>query len=257
MTDERDHFLFSYFTSQNDSDGEQVRFARSRGTSPLYWEQIAAGEPFLRSTVGTRGVRDPFLVRAAGLPGEGAKFYLIATDMRVHGSDEATFWPEQQRHGSRNIVVWESADLVSWSNPRLVELAPPEAGNAWAPEATFDEHTGSYFVYWASKLYGVGSDRSEDEYNRMLCSTTKDFRVFTPAAVWLDPGRSVIDATVAQSGTDYFRFVKDERTLDSSTPAAKFITQERSSSLRSTEWELVAEGVGSALTLFRGAGPAG
>ena len=124
MTAARDHYLFAYFTSQNEPDGEQVRFARSRGTSPLFWEEIGGGAPVLRSTVGTQGVRDPFLVRAAGLAGERAAFYLIATDLRVHGNDTETFWREQQRVGSRSIVAWESADLVSWSPPRLIEVAP-------------------------------------------------------------------------------------------------------------------------------------
>ena len=66
----------------------------------------------------------------------------------------------------------------------------------------------------------------------MLGATTVDFRVFTPAQTWLDPGRSVIDATVVDHGDDFFRFVKDERTPDSSTPAARYITLERSSELR-------------------------
>jgi len=254
MTAERDHYLFAYFTSQNEADGEQVRFARSRGTSPLFWEPIAGGSPVLRSTVGTGGVRDPFLIRAAGLTGERASFYLIATDLRVHGNDTEAFWREQQRVGSRSIVASESADLVSWSPPRLIEVAPPEAGNAWAPEAVFDRRTMSYFVFWASTLYRPGSDRREAEHNRMLCATTVDFRLFAPAQTWLDPGRSVIDATVVGSGDDYYRFVKDERTADSSTPAARYITLEKSSELRSTSWTPVADGLG-APSLVHGEGP--
>ena len=254
MTAARDHYLFAYFTSQKEPDGEQVRFARSRGTSPLFWEPIASGAAVLRSTVGTRGVRDPFLIRAAGLPGERAAFYLIATDLRVHGNDTEAFWRDQQRVGSRSIVAWESADLVSWSLPRLIEVAPAEAGNAWAPEAVFDRRTQSYFVFWASTLYRTGSDRHEQEYNRMMCATTVDFRLFAPTRTWLDPGRSVIDATVVEWGDDYFRFVKDERTPDSSTPAARYITLERSSELRSTSWTPVADGLGGP-SLVHGEGP--
>jgi len=244
MTEARDHYLFAYFTSQNEPDGEQVRFGRSRGTDPLFWEPLADGTPFVRSDVGTTGARDPFLVRAAGLPGEQAAFYMIATDLRVAGHDDEGFWDEQQRHGSRSILVWESNDLVSWSPARLVEVAPSDAGNAWAPEAVFDELTQRYFVFWASALYPSGSDRGTLEYNRMLCASTADFREFTPAEVWLDAGRSVIDATVVRSGGEFFRFVKDERTPDSSTPASRYITLGRSLELRSTSWELVADGLG-------------
>lgn len=54
----------------------------------------------------------------------------VATDLRLHASLD---WDRHQRWGSRSIVVWESTDLVSWGQGRLVEVAPPEAGNTWAP----------------------------------------------------------------------------------------------------------------------------
>jgi hypothetical protein len=31
--------------------------------------------------------------------------------------------------------VWEAADLVRWSAPGLVPVAPETAGNVWAPDA--------------------------------------------------------------------------------------------------------------------------
>ncbi|NQX13062.1 glycoside hydrolase family 43 protein [Microbacteriaceae bacterium VKM Ac-2855] len=237
-------YLMSYFTSQSEADGEQVRLARSRGTDPLHWEQLNSGRPVLTWTGGRGGVRDPFLLRAAGLPGERSAFYLIGTDMKVHGHDTAEFWEQDQRHGSRGIVVWESTDLIAWSAPRLVEVAPESAGNTWAPEAVFDPETGEYLVFWASQLYASGEERGVS-YNRMLAAWTKDFRTFSEAFVWADPGHSVIDATVIRDGSWWYRFIKDERTPTSNTPAAKFITIERSRELLAPTWELVREGVGS------------
>ncbi|MCJ1687487.1 glycoside hydrolase family 43 protein [Rathayibacter sp. VKM Ac-2927] len=237
-------YLFSYFTSQNDPDGEQVRFARSVADDPLHWEALRGGEPVLRWTGGRGGVRDPFLLRAAGLPGETAAFYLLGTDMRAHGQDTREFWDAEQRHGSRGIVVWESADLVTWGEPRLELVAPSAAGNAWAPEAVFDAERGEYLVFWASQLHGDGAERG-DSYNRMLAATTRDFRQWSEPVVWSDPGHSVIDATVVREGEWWYRFVKDERSPASDTPAAKFITVERSRDLRATEWELVQDRVGA------------
>jgi len=264
MTDTTSYagYLFAYFVASDPDDGEQIRFARSVGDDPLHWAELNAGAPWLRVGEGTGGARDPFLLRAAGLPGETARFYLLATDLRMGHANQSRDWAAVQRHGSRGIFVWESPDLVEWSPPRLVELAPPEAGNTWAPEATFDPETGSYFVYWASKLYpAAGSRDGVDSYNRMLAATTTDFRSFSEPFVWLDPGRSVIDATIAHHDGWYYRFVKDERTPDSATFDAKFITLERSRLLRSTEYEFVAAGLGAAKHLggagavVRGEGP--
>jgi hypothetical protein len=241
-------YLFAYFTTHEESDGEQVRLARSDGDDPLRWHPLNGGTPVLCSDVGARGVRDPFLLRAAGLPDETAHFYLIATDLRMHGQVPSPGWLEVQRHGSRNIVVWESDDLVSWSPPRLVEVAPPCAGNAWAPEATFDPTAGSYLVYWASTLYPPGVAReSVHSYNRMLAASTRDFHAFSKPFTWIDRGWSVIDSTVATAGNGFYRFSKDERSADSSTPQAKHLTLERSpaAGLSSTEWEFVADGIGA------------
>jgi hypothetical protein len=238
-------YLFAYFTSAAEPDGEQVRFAVSEPDDPLRWHALNNGEPILRSSVGEGGVRDPFLLRAVGLPGETARYYLLASDLCIAERDPSSAWEDSVRNGSRSIVVWESADLVTWSEPRLLAVAPPEAGNAWAPEATFDEATGSYFVYWASSLYANPGDRStERSYHRMLGANTTDFVEATPARIWVDRGWSVIDATVVTDGGYFYRFSKDERSLDSSTPAAKHITVERSRTLTSDRYELVAEGIG-------------
>ncbi|HEY4898123.1 MAG TPA: glycoside hydrolase family 43 protein [Candidatus Nanopelagicaceae bacterium] len=237
-----DHYLFAYFTSSDDEDGEQVRFARSVARDPLHFEILADGNPVLLSTIGTRGVRDPFLLRAVGLPGETAQFYLIATDLRIRGLNPDTAWAEVQRDGSRSIVIWESSDLVEWSAPRLVELAPTGAGNAWAPEAIYDSESRRYFVFWASTLH----DKTEIQpYNQMLAAWTTDFVNFSETFTWVNPGWSVIDATVVQSGEYFYRVIKDERSATSALPTAKYLTIERSTTLATHDYSLVADGVGS------------
>lgn len=245
-------YLFAYFTSAAEEEGEQVRFARSTGPDPLRWQALNGGRPVLRSDVGELGARDPFLLRAAGLPGEEARYYLLATDLCIANRNPATAWEDCIRSGSRCILVWESMDLLSWSGPRLAEIAPPEAGNAWAPEATFDPATGSYLVYWASALHNDSAPRAG--YHRMLCANTADFRAFTPARTWIDRGRSVIDSTVVESGGFYYRFSKDELSTDSSSPDARHITVERSTTLASTDYTPVATGIGGN-ELAHGEGP--
>lgn len=268
-----DAFLFAYFTGEHLPDGEQVRLAVSRGSDPLAWEELAGGAPILTSTIGERGVRDPFLVRDPA----GDRFFLVATDLRIHPHHD---WMTCQRTGSRSIVVWESADLVTWGEPWLAEVVGPEAGNVWAPEVTWHEPTQSFAVYWASMLYPPEDPRHEGtSYNRMLLARTTDFRTFTPAQVWVDPGHSVIDSTVIEHAGAFYRFSKDERDVapvvadasrpgddargvtggTTAAPLGKSVLLERSTDLLSTAWEYLVGGIGihadPAQGICRGEGP--
>jgi hypothetical protein len=246
-------YVFSYFTGEGYADGEQVYFAASRGNDALHWDELNGGEPVLTSSMGDEGVRDPFIIRSP----EGDKFYLIATDLKIHGNGN---WDYVQRHGSKYIEVWESTDLVHWSEQRHVRISPDTAGNTWAPEAYYDESIGAYVVFWASKLYAKDDPQhTGSTYNRMMYATTRDFRTFSEPKVWVDPGYSVIDSTVIREGDTYYRFTKDERNNTSSTPCSKFILAERSTELRALQWEFVADCIGKGDAdspgIARGEGP--
>ncbi|WP_069772476.1 family 43 glycosylhydrolase [Streptomyces sp. LUP30] len=229
-------YMFSYFTGEGTADGEQLYAALSKGDDPLKWRELNDGKPVLTSTLGEKGLRDPFIIRSP----EGDKFYQIATDLRIYGNGD---WDRSQRSGSKSIMVWESTDLVHWTNQRLVKISPDSAGNTWAPEAYYDSKLGQYVVFWASKLYDNAS-HSGDTYNRMMYATTRDFYTFSEPKVWIDRGYSVIDSTVIQHDGTYFRLSKDERNNTSSTPNSKFIFEEKSDSLLNLSWDPVAEGIG-------------
>lgn len=161
--------------------------ALSRGNDPLHWRELNAGKPVLTSGLGEKGLRDPFVIRSP----KGDRFYLIATDLRMYQNSSGT-WDQVQRHGSKSIMVWESTDLVHWTDQRLVKVSPDTAGNTWAPEAYYDGKLGEYVVFWASKLYaGSDPDHTGDTYNKMMYATTKDFRTFSEPKVWNDPGYGV------------------------------------------------------------------
>ncbi|MFE0454610.1 family 43 glycosylhydrolase [Streptomyces sp. NPDC058914] len=229
-------YLFTYFTGEGTADGEQLHFALSKGDDPLKWRELNDGKPVLTSSLGERGLRDPFIIRSP----EGDKFYQIATDLRIYGNGD---WDAAQRTGSKSIMVWESTDLVHWTDQRLVKVSPDSAGNTWAPEAFYDARRGEYVVFWASKLYdNVG--HTGDTYNRMMYATTRDFHTFSEPKVWIDRGYSVIDSTVIQHDGTYYRLSKDERNNTSSTPNSKFVFEEKSDSLLDTSWTAVAEGIG-------------
>ncbi|MDH6625365.1 beta-xylosidase [Streptomyces sp. LBL] len=243
-------YLFAYFTGEGTADGEQIRYALSRGNDPLHWRELNAGKPVLTSTTGEKGLRDPFVIRSP----KGDRFYLIATDLRMYQNSSGS-WDDVQRHGSRSIMVWESTDLVHWTDQRLVKVSPDSAGNTWAPEAYWDDSLGEYVVFWASKLYADDDPgHTGSTYNKMLYATTKDFRTLSEPKVWNDPGYSVIDSTVVKDKDTYYRYTKDERDPTSSSPCAKFITGQKSKSLTSTTYDSVADCIGSG-AMERGEGP--
>ncbi|MBF4616365.1 glycoside hydrolase family 43 protein [Curtobacterium sp. VKM Ac-1376] len=226
-----DHYgyLLVHFVEAPNAHGERVYFSLSEGDDPHRWYRLNGGAPVLESSLGTTGVRDPYIVRGTD------EFFLFATDLRVWGSDAT--WDGFVRHGSRSIVVWRSEDLVEWSEPWLAEVAPPEAGMAWAPEATFDAETGTYSVYWSSHLYTSDDpDHRDDSYSRVLIAKTRDFREFSSSEVLIDLGRSVIDTTIVQHAGRTYRFSKD----DSRTETSLKLFQEEGSSLIATDYRVTA-----------------
>ncbi|WP_329445379.1 family 43 glycosylhydrolase [Streptomyces canus] len=229
-------YMFSYFTGEGTADGEQLYSALSKGNDPMKWRELNDGKPVLTSTLGEKGLRDPFIIRSP----EGDKFYQIATDLRIYGNGD---WDAAQRSGSKSIMIWESTDLVHWTNQRLIRISPDSAGNTWAPEAFYDAKLGQYVVFWASKLYD-NEAHSGDTYNRMMYATTRDFYTFSEPKVWIDRGYSVIDSTMIQNNGTYYRLSKDERNNSSSTPNSKFIFEEKSDSILNPSWTAVAEGIG-------------
>lgn len=195
-------YLFVHFTTEK-TGGEQVYFAFSR--DGLYWRDLNGGEPVLRSPLGEKGVRDPFVVRH---PRTGM-YHLIATDLCIHarGYD----WHSANHAGSRDIIIWDSPDLVTWSEPRAVTVAPEGAGCAWAPEAVWDEKEGAFLVFFAPYTQ-EGDEGPEEGRHRIYACWTKDFVTFSPAFKYIEHARSVIDTTIVYEDGMYYRFSKDEVT---------------------------------------------
>ncbi|OAL56400.1 hypothetical protein IQ07DRAFT_5969 [Pyrenochaeta sp. DS3sAY3a] len=229
-------YAFAYFTN-NTRAGENIFLAASTGNNALSWTELNNKQPILRSTQGTKGLRDPFVIRSH----EGDKFYLLATDLSI-GS--GTSWGDSVKTGSLYLEIWESDDLKTWSTQRHVKVSPDTAGNTWAPEAYYDETIGSYVVFWASSLYAASdTNRTGPTYHRMLYVTTRDFVTFSTPEIWQDAGMSRIDSTVIQEGDEYYRFTKDE---GAGGTGCTDIIQERSNSLRATldSWTRVTACIG-------------
>ena len=229
-------YAFTYFTG-NSLAGEKIYIAASNGNNALDWEELNGGQPILTSTMGTKGLRDPFVMRSA----EGDKFFLLATDLSI-GS--GTSWGDAVKRGSLYLEIWESSDLKTWSAQRHVKVSPPTAGNTWAPEAYYDTDLGSYVVFWASSLYADSdTERTGATYHRMLYVTTRDFVTFSDPQIWQDAGMSRIDTTVIQEDGVFYRFTKDEGATGT---GCSDIIEERSSQLLApvSSWSQVTACIG-------------
>jgi GH43 family beta-xylosidase len=238
-------YAFVYFIS-NTIDGEKLRFAISDGNNALKWKTLNDAQPILESSEGTRGLRDPFIMRSA----EGDRFFLLATDL----STGRTGWDGATSQGSHHLEVWESTDLIHWGKQRHVPVNLPGAGMTWAPEASYDPTIGAYVVYWTSTLYKDAAHKVEDGNGpQILTATTRDFRTFTAPVPWFKAEdvagavkrHGMIDATVMKDGDLYYRFTKIS---DAQGCASGDILAQVSPTLRATgasgAWKIVDRCIG-------------
>jgi sucrose-6-phosphate hydrolase SacC (GH32 family) len=192
-------YLMVHFTGEG-STNQQMYLSHS--TDGVNWNDLNGGGMVLRSTVGTKGVRDPALVRSP----DGSKYWIIATDLCI---DCGQTWGSSQTDASRNLVVWESTDLATWSQPRLLNVAGaiPDGRNAWAPEAIWNPETNDYVLYWATNatLNGVLK-------HRIYYARTTDFRTITTPQLYIDRAgtQGIIDTQIIEvpSGVGNYRYVR-------------------------------------------------
>ena len=138
-------------------------------------------------------------------------------------------------------MIWESTDLVNWSDERMVEVsAAIGAGCTWAPEATYDEKTGEYVVYWASRTPSV------DTKQRLYYVKTRDFYTFTEPKLYIEKDQSSIDTTMIEHNGTYYRFTKNEGGSTNSLGAkTKTIFLEKSDSVLGNFTQIASDSLNS------------
>jgi len=193
-------YLFSYFIG-NGEDGLHLAWSRDG----YKWDDLNGGRSLLTPHVGeSRLMRDPCLHR-----GPDGVFRLVWT----------ASW------NSRIIGYASSKDLVNWSDQQAIAVMPGEPAtlNCWAPEIAWNPKKQNFIILWASTVtnkFTETAGQSEDHYNhRIYCTTTKDFRTFSPTRLYYDPGFSVIDATLLPAQDRYYLIFKDETLI----PPRKFL----------------------------------
>jgi hypothetical protein len=188
-------WVFSYFVDNGD-DG--MHLAQSR--DGVKWTPLGGGRPYLAPTVGGKLIRDPCVIL-----GPDNVFHAVWT----------TGWYEQ------GIGIAHSRDLVDWGEAAFLPVMVHErkAANAWAPEILYDEETAQYVIFWSTTIPGrfPATDESGSVTkagialnHRIYRTTTRDFKEYSRAELFLDPGFNVIDATVVRDGSRFLMFLKDE-----------------------------------------------
>ncbi|KAA0994117.1 family 43 glycosylhydrolase [Dyadobacter sp. UC 10] len=155
-----------------------------------------AGGPYLKPEVGGKLMRDPSIVQ-----GPDGVFHLV--------------WRTNWK-GDKGFGYASSKDLVKWSPQQFIPVMEHEAEvvNVWAPEIFYDDEQKRYIIIWASTIPFKFPRGEEDEKNnhRMYYTTTTDFKTFSKAALFLDPGFSVIDAVIVKKDKNAYTLVLKDNT---------------------------------------------
>lgn len=184
-------YLFPHFTSDT-QDKESIWFSISR--DGLHWIDLGGDEPFLSSHSGSTGIRDPYIIYDE----DKKKYFIIATDLKTGPEGD---WYAYSHKASKSLLVWESEDLINWSEERLVRVGVDNAGCVWAPEAVYCREKEQWMVFFASNV---------DDKHRIFATFTKDFVSFSDTFEYINRANDVIDTSIVWNDGYYYRFSKDE-----------------------------------------------
>jgi len=187
-------YLMGYFKQTTNGYGLFLAYS----TNGLTWTNLNGGNYVLYPTLGTKGLRDPYMRRK-----QDGTFVILATDMN------GTNWGDY----SQNIHCWDTTDFCTFTGARLLKVHSTTM-HSWAPEAFYDYNKGKYGIIWSGNT----------DYNRTYVNYTTDFKTVEANQVYFDPGYDVIDSTTIQNSGVGYLFFKDERSTGKRIKAAKSTT---------------------------------
>lgn len=187
---EKSVYMFTSFREPA-TDGLRLLYSRDG----FHWDTL--GGVFLTPRVGeSKLMRDPSIEQ-----GPDGTYHLVWT----------TGWKGDQGFGYAS-----SRDLVNWTDQQFIGVMEhePETVNVWAPELFYDEDREEFIIIWASTIPHRFPKGIEDEDNnhRMYYTTTKDFKTFSKAELFLDPGFSVIDAVIVKQAENQYALILKDNT---------------------------------------------
>lgn len=166
------------------------------------WTPLNGNQPWIKPRHAGMLMRDPYLVE-----GPDRVWHLLWT----------WGWTRKEAGGALKIGHSTSKDLFEWTPQEGIPVfeKEPAARNAWAPEAVWDRERREWIIFWSTTIPGRFPDTEnsgDNAYNhRLYAMTTRDWRAFSPARLWFDPGFNSIDATLVRDGRRWIMVFKDER----------------------------------------------
>lgn len=196
-------YLFVHFRERKTPDGEQVYFGLSK--DGFHWEKVNDGKPVLWSYLGEKGVRDCTIIRCA----TDGKYRIFATDLSLAYNFKNKYhfdWPTVSHNGSKCLAMWESEDLIHWSEQKLLPLGNKDFGCLWAPDVFYDPEQGDYVLHFSSSHASNGFGNMGIYFTR-----TADFHTFTePRLLYQKPDAGIIDSAIYVENGQYFLFLKSD-----------------------------------------------
>lgn len=175
-------YAMAYFTESPNTTGSNYGLHLAVGTDGLNWTPLNQNNPVATPTLGSRGLRDPCILRK-----QTGGFVVLATDL--NGRD----WNYQSQY----LHVWDSADLRTFTGYRLLKVHSL-ATHAWAPEAYWDPSRGQYAIVYSAVNGG---------HNQLMVNYTSDFITASAPQTFFDPGYDIIDGDfVSVNGVNYLYF---------------------------------------------------
>lgn len=178
----------------------------------LHWDSIdghwlvpAVGETKVMRDPSLLCVKDTFrLVWTAGWKRELSIGYSWSTDL-IHWSEQQLI-PVMQPVDTTTTQVYACGFEPDWcyANPEgqrsevRMDSIDGRPVQVWAPELFYDGEIDRTLIIWASCVPGAFRDSLEEHKNnhRLYYTETSDWQHFAKTRLFMDPGFSVIDATI-------------------------------------------------------------
>jgi hypothetical protein len=175
-------YAMAYFTESPSMTAADYSLHLAVSSDGLNWTPLNQNNPVATPTLGSGGLRDPFILRK-----QDGTFVVMATDLK--GTD----WAYQSQY----LHIWDSTDLRTFTGYRLLKVHSL-ATHAWAPEAFWDASRGQYAVVYSAVPSG---------HNVLMVNYTSDFRTASAPQVFFDPGYDAIDGDfVTVNGVNYMYY---------------------------------------------------
>lgn len=174
---QKTYFLCAYM----DGKDQDLRYCIS--SDGYHFTAVNDGNTILKSTMGGKILRDPQILKD-----KNGIYHLITTNA----------W------SGRTFGMWDSKDLIHWTNEQSIAIAPVNADKTWAPEAIYNEKDKNYVFYWTSSL-----GKNDTTTWSIYYATTKDFKTFSEPAILYHSDKIILDANILKYKNDkYYMFYR-------------------------------------------------